>query len=186
MESRIIKNLDELVLPRREIVLFGRKVSVRRIDEIGLITWSEIEGLEIRKAQASIDRKNVDVLNEGIRILSEVDENDVEAVEAAIEQVKQNAEAAEAETRSIAIDEINITVELACIYLYSDVGSRLRPGISDELKVSLENLSTIQFREIINAFTSPPPLEAGVETKDLTQETSQDSNQSTEEIQNSG
>ena len=186
MESRIIKNLDELVLPRSEITLFGRIISVRRIDEIGLITWTEIESLEKRKAQAGINRSNVDVLNEGIKILSNVDETDVAAVEAAIEQVNQNAEAAEEEAKGAMQDEINITVELASIYLYSDVGARLRPELSDVLLESLRNLSTVQFREIINAFTSPPPLGAGVATPDLTQETSQNSNQNSGEIQIGG
>lgn len=45
-DGGIIENLDELSLPRRKIIIFGRVISLKRVDEIGLRKWAELESVE--------------------------------------------------------------------------------------------------------------------------------------------
>ena len=65
----MIENLDELSLPRRKQIIFGKVITLRRVDEIGLMRWAELEQIEQEMNQVRQRRTDPSITNEAAMAL---------------------------------------------------------------------------------------------------------------------
>ena len=188
MKSRIIDNLDALVLPRNEIELLGRVVAVRRSDEIGFRTLMKIEELENKRRIARERLKQPVDFAEELRELAEVEDGDVESATKIANRIDQKIDGVVSSRESAMRLELDATVELLKIYLFSDVGARDKDGLSEELANNLGDISSLQFDGVVRNFTLLPPSDDEEETTEESSmpDVSQDSSDSMAEAQSTG
>ena len=93
----MIENLDELSLPRRKQIIFGKVITLRRVDEIGLMRWAELEQIEQEMNQVRQRRTDPSITNEAAMALL-VEEINLrlklinEYISDGLEVVKKNSE----------------------------------------------------------------------------------------------
>ena len=172
-EGTIISNLDELELPRRNIVLFGKVVTVRRVDEFGIRDWAEIsrserEINEILQSQQTVSQV---LPTDGLE-----QAQDDDSPEVVLEKLRAAQDKQREILNSLIDKEVEIRTKLVHTYVYSGL-----EGMDEKIA----NITGAQFNELSRVFSLPPlpiPVETpAAETSDSTPISSPDSTDSTEQ-----